>query len=69
MRKYTAFRCPTEVLTKAKMFADSERRSLSNYLVRLLEQDAVRRAARDMRMERDEQKEAGQHLYRHPYSA
>jgi hypothetical protein len=67
MSKYTAFRCPNELLKKAKAIADGERRSLSNYIIRLLEEDAVRRAAREMRFH--EQKEAGQHLYSRPYPA
>lgn len=48
MSTYTAFRCPNEVLRRAKRFAEGERRSLSNYIIRLMEDDAVRRAAREM---------------------
>jgi chemotaxis receptor (MCP) glutamine deamidase CheD len=54
MSKYTAFRCPNDLLRRAKRTADSERRSLSNYIIRLLEQDLVKRAARDMEYEQEE---------------
>lgn len=37
--KYTAFRCPEDLLAKAKLRAESERRSLSNYLITLIEKD------------------------------
>lgn len=62
MSKYTAFRCPTDLLRKAKSFAQGERRTLSNYIIRLLEEDAVRRAAREMGLH--EQKETQQYLHR-----
>lgn len=35
--KYTAFRCPQEILNAAKQRAKAERRSLSNYIICLLE--------------------------------
>jgi hypothetical protein len=47
MTKYTAFRCPNDLLRRAKLVADGERRSLSNYIIWLLEQDLIRRAVRD----------------------
>jgi hypothetical protein len=47
MSKYTAFRCPTDLLRRAKRVADSERRSLSNYIIWLLEEDLIRRAMRE----------------------
>jgi len=37
--KYTAFRCPEDLLAKAKVKADAERRSLSNYIVMLIEKN------------------------------
>ncbi|MEY2600196.1 MAG: hypothetical protein RLZZ142_2455 [Verrucomicrobiota bacterium] len=37
--KYTAFRCPLDLLEEAKVRARGQRRSLSNYLIRLIEQD------------------------------
>jgi hypothetical protein len=46
MRKYTAFRCPIDLLRRAKLVADAERRSLSNYIIWLLEQDLIRRTIR-----------------------
>jgi hypothetical protein len=39
MSKYTAFRCPEDLLAKAKVKASKDRRSLSNYLICLIEQD------------------------------
>lgn len=39
MTKYTAFRCPIELLEKAKIKAQANRRSLSNYLVTIIEED------------------------------
>lgn len=40
MTKYTAFRCPVELLEKLRVKAASQRRSLSNYLITLIEKDA-----------------------------
>lgn len=39
MTKYTAFRCPIDLLEKAKIKANQNRRSLSNYLVTIIEDD------------------------------
>jgi len=39
MSKYTAFRCPDDLLAKAKVRAARDRRSLSNYLITLIEKD------------------------------
>jgi hypothetical protein len=39
MTKYTAFRCPEDLLAKAKVKAQKDRRSLSNYLITLIEKD------------------------------
>lgn len=61
MSKYTAFRCPNDLLRRAKLVADGERRSLSNYIIWLLEQDLVRRAMRDH--EKTSENHASQHLY------
>ncbi len=41
MSKYTAFRCPEELLEKAKARAQKDRRSLSNYLITLIERDVA----------------------------
>jgi len=38
---YTAFRCPNELLAKVKAKAAGDRRSLSNYLVLLIEKDVA----------------------------
>jgi hypothetical protein len=61
MSKYTAFRCPNDLLRRAKLVADGERRSLSNYIIWLLEQDLIRRAIRDH--EQPSESQAGQRLY------
>jgi hypothetical protein len=37
--KYTAFRCPEDLLAKAKVKALKDRRSLSNYLITLVAKD------------------------------
>ncbi len=37
--KYTAFRCPEDLLAKAQIKSRQDRRSLSNYLVLLIEKD------------------------------
>ncbi len=39
--KYTAFRCPEELLEKAKLRAKRDRRSLSNYLITLIDKDVA----------------------------
>jgi len=39
--KYTAFRCPEDLLEKAKLRAKRERRSLSNYLITLIDKDVA----------------------------
>lgn len=39
MSKYTAFRCPDDLLSKAKAKAAKDRRSLSNYLITLVAMD------------------------------
>ena len=41
MSKYTAFRCPEDLLDKAKARAQKDRRSLSNYLITLIERDVA----------------------------
>jgi hypothetical protein len=41
MTKYTAFRCPEDLLAKAKVKAQRDRRSLSNYLITLIERDVA----------------------------
>lgn len=41
MSKYTAFRCPEDLLEKAKVKAQRDRRSLSNYLITLIEKDVA----------------------------
>jgi hypothetical protein len=37
--QYTAFRCPVDLLAKAKAKAAADRRSLSNYVILLIERD------------------------------
>jgi hypothetical protein len=37
--QYTAFRCPVDLLAKAKARAAADRRSLSNYVITLIEKD------------------------------
>lgn len=39
--KYTAFRCPKDLLEKAKTRAKRDRRSLSNYLITLIDKDVA----------------------------
>ena len=39
MSKYTAFRCPEDLLEMAKIKAKKDRRSLSNYIITLIEKD------------------------------
>ena len=39
--KYTAFRCPEDLLEKAKIRARRDRRSLSNYLITLIDKDVT----------------------------
>jgi hypothetical protein len=39
MTRYTAFRCPEDLLEKAKAKARGDRRSLSNYIIMLIEKD------------------------------
>ena len=36
---YTAFRCPLDLLAKAKVKAERDRRSLSKYIILLIEKD------------------------------
>ena len=38
---YTAFRCPLDLLAKARIKASADRRSLSNFIVMLLEKDTA----------------------------
>ncbi|HEX4084965.1 MAG TPA: hypothetical protein VHY22_08650 [Chthoniobacteraceae bacterium] len=44
MTRYTAFRCPEDLLEKAKAKARRDRRSLSNYIITLIEKDVTKRA-------------------------
>jgi predicted HicB family RNase H-like nuclease len=37
--KYTAFRCPEDLLELAKKKAKKDRRSVSNYIITLIEKD------------------------------
>lgn len=41
MTKYTAFRCPEDLLAKAKIKAEKDRRSLSNYIITLIEKNVA----------------------------
>jgi hypothetical protein len=45
MSKYTAFRCPEDLLELAKTKARKDRRSLSNYIITLIEKDVKDPAA------------------------
>ena len=45
--KYTAFRCPEDLLEKAKVRAKKDRRSLSNYLIMLIEKDVKEESKQD----------------------
>jgi hypothetical protein len=45
MSKYTAFRCPEDLLELAKTKARKDRRSLSNYIITLIEKDVKEPAA------------------------
>ena len=48
MSKYTAFRCPEDLLELAKVKAKKDRRSLSNYIITLIEKDV-----RDLTVDED----------------
>ena len=39
MSKYTSFSCPEDILELAKVKAKKDRRSLSNYIITLIEKD------------------------------
>jgi len=41
--KYTAFRCPEDLLIKAKSKAAKDKRSLSNYIITLLAKDTAKK--------------------------
>ncbi|MEI9892432.1 MAG: hypothetical protein WDN28_00520 [Chthoniobacter sp.] len=45
MSKYTAFRCPEDLLELAKVKAKKDRRSLSNYIITLIEKDVQEEVA------------------------
>jgi predicted HicB family RNase H-like nuclease len=47
MSKYTAFRCPEDLLELAKVKAKKDRRSLSNYIITLIEKDVQDISSRD----------------------
>jgi len=47
MSKYTAFRCPEDLLELAKVKAKKDRRSLSNYIITLIEKDVSEGADAD----------------------
>ena len=47
MSKYTAFRCPEDLLELAKVKAKKDRRSLSNYIITLIEKDVRDLAAEE----------------------
>ncbi|CAN5461664.1 hypothetical protein BH20VER3_BH20VER3_00830 [soil metagenome] len=63
MSRYTAFRCPEELLSQARYIASSERRSLSNYIIRLIEQDWLQRSAIDGNYEEEAKEATGKHLH------
>lgn len=41
MSKFTAFRCPDDLLAQAKVKAQGDRRSLSNYIITLIGKDVA----------------------------
>ncbi|MDQ3622184.1 MAG: hypothetical protein M3463_06815 [Verrucomicrobiota bacterium] len=47
MSKYTAFRCPEDLLELAKSKAKKDRRSLSNYIITLIEKDVAKYLPRE----------------------
>jgi predicted HicB family RNase H-like nuclease len=47
--KYTAFRCPEDLLEMAKIKAKRDRRSLSNYIITLIEKDVQDMASDEQR--------------------
>jgi predicted HicB family RNase H-like nuclease len=47
--KYTAFRCPEDLLEMAKVKAKRDRRSLSNYIITLIEKDVQDMASDEQR--------------------
>ncbi len=47
MSKYTAFRCPEDLLELAKSKAKKDRRSLSNYIITLIEKDVAKYVPRE----------------------
>ncbi|MGA3170093.1 MAG: hypothetical protein ABSE62_03685 [Chthoniobacteraceae bacterium] len=47
MTRYTAFRCPEDLLERAKAKARHDRRSLSNYIITLIEKDVGRSQPED----------------------
>ena len=51
MSKYTAFRCPEDLLELAKIKAKKDRRSLSNYIITLIEKDV--KDGKDMKEDSD----------------
>ena len=51
MSKYTAFRCPEDLLELAKAKARKDRRSLSNYIITLIEKDVRGGAAESAQSE------------------
>jgi len=51
MSKYTAFRCPEDLLELAKTKAKKDRRSLSNYIITLIEKDV--KDVKDLKEESD----------------
>ncbi len=42
--RYTAFRCPEDLLEVAKIKAKKDRRSLSNYIITLIDKDVKENA-------------------------
>lgn len=51
MSKYTAFRCPEDLLELAKSKARKDRRSLSNYIITLIEKDVAKYLPREQPLE------------------
>lgn len=57
MSKYTAFRCPEDLLELAKLKAKKDRRSLSNYIITLIEKDVRSTAGETEYADREEEEE------------
>jgi predicted DNA-binding protein len=62
MSKYTAFRCPEDLLELAKIKARKDRRSLSNYIITLIEKDVKDVSPEDLNRSPNAKKPAAKEL-------